>query len=215
MNERKISTYDFINGITSQFIQLIELSVLFLLFSVPVFTVFSSYACIGKCLSKKEGPKEGPLFLQYFHLFKSVCFANAPIMVAFGLITLFMLCVFAVSGSFYYYLLEGTYYRYIVIALTILALSYTISFFNVFTIVYNTISLPIYGYIKNSAIMVIICPLQSIVLIVVLLIVVLILYLKPFFLILSPVILVFFSKLGTHLYEQKIISYMTDQSLKV
>ncbi len=182
----------------------IKLSAAFLLFSLPVITVFAAYGAAIDCISETQRSGLSPVFRSFWRFFKTDGLRSS----AAGAICSFAGLVLYVSGTYYYYLTAGSAVQYLsVIVFAVLAFV-NFSFFVCFFCINSLVDLPLWGLLSNTVRYVLISIPTNIGLLLTLCTVALLICLKPFLCVLFPLLLSLLGWLALASHKRGILLHM-------
>ena len=184
---------------------LMKLSAVFLLFSLPVITIFAAYGAAMDCISDAQRNGYRPIFRQFWNNFKADGLKSSAVCAVCGLVGL----AFFASGTYYYVLTVGSALQYLsaiaFAVLTFLDFSFLVCFFCVNSLV----ELPLRGLLSNTARYVFLSVPTNLGLLLTLYALLLLICIKQFLLIFSPLWLCLYGGLTFVSHKRGIRHYMT------
>lgn len=183
---------------------LFKIGLCFVLFSLPVLTVFASFGAMMRCVWQTQTEKE----FAVFRLFRQAFRAEALRASAVGFSCTLLCAAAAVSGTYYYFLTLGSAVHTLSIALFAVLFSYSVFFLLSFLCVNAHISLPLGSLLKNTAQYVFLSLPANFGLLLVFVLLLALLYIRPPLLLLSPLAAVGFCWLIIVTHRGKIEKYM-------
>ena len=176
----------------------------FVLFSLPVLTVFASFGAMMHCVWQMQAEKEFAVFRLFWKAFRAEALRTSAV----GFVCILVCAAAAVSGTYYYFLTAGSAVHTLSIVFFAVLFLYSIFFLLSFLCANAHISLPFGALLKNTAQYVFLALPANFGLLLVLLLLLVLFYIRPPLLLLSPLAAGGFCWLSIAAHREKIEKYM-------
>lgn len=183
----------------------LRLSVVFLLFSLPVITVFATLGAAVSCITEAQRSGYAPVFDRFWQHFK----ANAPRSSVLGAGCTITGIALAVSGTYYYYLTAGSAVQYLAVIIFAMMAFFDFSFLICYFCVNALVDLPLGVMLANTARYALLTIPANLGLLLAAVLLGVLLCIKPFLLTLLPLLLCLYGWLCVLSHKNKILFYMT------
>lgn len=184
---------------------IMKLSVIFLLFSLPIITAFASYGAVIRCIAEMRHNGYQPIFRLFWQYFKADGLKNSAVCAACA----FLAVVLSTSGTYYFFLTAGSALQYLTASGFAFLAFLNFSFFLCFPCINSLVCLPLHGVLSNTFRYILISIPANIGLLLALCAVFFLVCLKPFLLVFAPLLLCFYGWLTLACHEKRILYYMT------
>lgn len=185
----------------------VKITGLFVIFSIPIVTVFASFGAAVYCLVKlNQG--DGTRILQNFLSFFKEEFWRSSIV---GLLCLMTMYACVISGTYYYIVALESGFQYIPILLFTSLFLFTFLFWTAYYTVRSSVDVPFFSCIKNAACLICLSAAVDIGMVLVLIMLLILVYLKQSLLILLPLIWIMYTRLSVFCYGKQIHKYMIQE----
>ena len=183
----------------------LRLSVVFLLFSLPVITVFAALGAAISCITETQRSGYAPVFDRFWQHFKANALRSS-VVDAGCMITGIAL---AVSGTYYYYLTAGSAVQYLAVIIFAMMVFFDYSFLICYFCVNALVDLPLGVMLANIARYALLTIPANLGLLLAAVLMCVLLCIKPFLLTLLPLLLCLYGWLCVLSHKDKILFYMT------
>lgn len=183
----------------------LRLSVVFLLFSLPVITVFAALGAAVSCIAETQRSGYAPVFDRFLQYFK----ANALRSSVLGAGCTITGIALAVSGTYYYYLTAGSAVQYLAVIIFAMMAFFDFSFLICYFCVNALVDLPLGVMLANIARYALLTIPANLGLLLAAVLMCVLLCIKPFLLTLLPLLLCLYGWLCVLSHKDKILFYMT------
>ena len=183
----------------------LRLSVVFLLFSLPVITVFAALGAAISCITETQRSGYAPVFDRFWQHFKANALRSS-VVDAGCMITGIAL---AVSGTYYYYLTAGSAVQYLAVIVFAMMAFFDFSFLICYFCVNALVDLPLGVMLANIARYALLTIPANLGLLLAAVLMCVLLCIKPFLLTLLPLLLCLYGWLCVLSHKNKILFYMT------
>ena len=183
----------------------LRLSAVFLLFSLPVITVFAALGAAVSSITKTQSSGYAPVFDRFWQYFK----ANALRSSVIGAGCTITGIALAVSGAYYYYLTAGSAVQYLSVIIFAMMAFFDFSFLICCFCVNALVDLPLGVMLANTARYALLTIPANLSLLLVAVLLCVLLCMKPFLLTLLPLLLCLYGWLCVLSHKNKILFYMT------
>lgn len=184
---------------------IMKLSVVFLLFSHPIITVFAAYGAVIRCISEVRHNGYQPIFRLFWQYFRADGLKNSAVCA----VCAFLAVVLSTSGAYYSVLTAGSALQYLTVIGFVILGFFNFSFLICFLCINSLVHLPLHGVFSNTIRYIFISIPANIGLLLALCAFLFLVCLKPFLFALAPLLLCFYGWLALASHEKRILYYMT------
>ena len=183
----------------------LRLSVVLLLFSLPVITVFAALGAAVSCIAETQRSGYAPAFDRFLQYFKANALRSSVLSAGCTITGIAL----AVSGTYYYYLTAGSAVQYLAVIIFAMMAFFDFSFLICYFCVNALVDLPLGVMFANIARYALLTIPANLGLLLAAVLMCVLLCIKPFLLTLLPLLLCLYGWLCVLSHKDKILFYMT------
>lgn len=196
--------YNFISEIFNDVWSIVKIAFFFVVFSLPVITVFASFGAAVRCLVKLDQNNEAHILENFWEFFKTEFWKSSIV----GFLCLLTMYACVLSGTYYYVVTMGSGVQYISIVLFATLFLFSFLFCTAYYTVRASVDLPFFACLKNAAYLIFLSIMVDFGLLVALIMLLVLIYLKQSLLLILPLIWILYTRLCVYCYGKQICKYM-------
>lgn len=196
--------YDFLSKVFNDAWTIVKITFCFVVFSLPIITVFAAFGAAVRCLVKLDQNYELNVSHDFLEFFKSDFWRST--LVGFSCLLTMLACI--VSGTYYYLLINGSVFQNLSILLFTSLFAFSFLFCFAYYTVRSSVDVPFFDCLKNSACLLFLSVVADIGLLIVLIMLLILVYLKQSLLLILPLLWILYTRLCVFSYGKQIQKYM-------